>query len=187
MERSNSEHADQIRRQPEEALSHDAEVLRVALIREHDERRRADCLAKMQTDVVQLALDLLVRDFDIESFFGGLTKNMVEESDSHVCAVWLIDDEQWLHRRSRISHDLFDDSPGRGARDQRVAMSMNVREELLAQNVDGRDALQIEQHSLVWLIEQGLRPVSHQLTGLRSCESTVESKSDDRCFSITLP
>ena len=43
----------------------------------------------MQTEVVQLALDLLVREPDIESFFGGLTKTMVEESDSHVCGVWL--------------------------------------------------------------------------------------------------
>ena len=94
MEPSNCEQAHQTHPQPEEALSHDPEVLRVALIREWGERRRADCLAKMQTDVVKLALDLLVRDPDIESFFGGLTKNMVEESDSHVCAVWLIDEAQ---------------------------------------------------------------------------------------------
>jgi len=93
VEPSTREHAQQAH-QPEEAPSHDPEVLRVALIREHDERRRADLLAKMQADVVKLALDLLVRDSDIESFFGGLTKNMVEESDSHVCAVWLIDEER---------------------------------------------------------------------------------------------
>ena len=42
-----------------------------------------ECLAKMQADVVQLALDLLVREPDVEGFFGALTKNMVEESDSH--------------------------------------------------------------------------------------------------------
>ncbi len=78
----------------EEATSHDPEVLRAALIREHGERRRAECLAKMQADVVKLALDLLVREPDIESFFGGLTKTMVEESDSHVCAVWLVDEQQ---------------------------------------------------------------------------------------------
>jgi len=94
VEPSNCEQAHQTHRQPEEALSHDPEVLRVALIRERAERRRADGLAKMHMDVVKLALDLLVRDPDIESFFGGLTKNMVEESDSHVCAVWLIDEAQ---------------------------------------------------------------------------------------------
>src|SRR5262249_22055610 len=78
----------------EAAASTDPEVLRAALIREHDELRRAESLAKMQADVVRLALDLLVRDPDLESFFGGLTKTMVEETGSHVCAVWLIDDEQ---------------------------------------------------------------------------------------------
>src|SRR5436305_13968678 len=72
----------------------DPEVLRAALTRETAERRRAECLAKMQTDVVQLALDLLVREPDIEGFFGALTKTMVDEGDSHACAVWLIDDDR---------------------------------------------------------------------------------------------
>jgi signal transduction histidine kinase len=72
----------------------DPQVLREALARETRERRRAECLAKMQTDVVKLALDLLVREPDIEGFFGALTKTMVDEGDSHACAVWLIDDEQ---------------------------------------------------------------------------------------------
>ena len=40
----------------------------------------------MQTEVVQLALDLLVREPDIEGFFGALEKTMVEESESHACA-----------------------------------------------------------------------------------------------------
>ena len=55
----------------------DPDVLRAALTRETAARRRADCLAKMQADVVQLALDLLVREPDIEGFFGALTKTMV--------------------------------------------------------------------------------------------------------------
>jgi signal transduction histidine kinase len=46
----------------------------------------------MQAEVVKLALDLLVREPDVEGFFGGLTKTMVEESESYTCAVWLIDD-----------------------------------------------------------------------------------------------
>jgi signal transduction histidine kinase len=62
------------------------------LIRESAERRRAECRADMQTAVVKLALDLLVREPDIERFFGALTKTMVEESESHTCGVWLIDD-----------------------------------------------------------------------------------------------
>jgi signal transduction histidine kinase len=79
-------------RQPAEAASNDPDVLRAALIRESSERRRAECRANMQTEVVKLALDLLVREPDIEGFFGALTKEMVEESESHTCAVWLIDE-----------------------------------------------------------------------------------------------
>jgi signal transduction histidine kinase len=79
-------------RQPPEITSEDPEVLRAALVREASERRRAECTADMQTAVVKLALDLLVREPDIEGFFGALTREMVEESESHTCAVWLIDE-----------------------------------------------------------------------------------------------
>jgi signal transduction histidine kinase len=79
--------------QPKDAGSNDPEVLRAALIRESNERRRAECRANMQTEVVKLALDLLVREPDVEGFFGALCKTMVEESDSHTCALWLLDDE----------------------------------------------------------------------------------------------
>ena len=86
---------------PKEVTSQDPEVLRAALIRESVERRRAECSAGMQTEVVKLAFDLLVREPDIEGFFGGLARTMVEESESHVCAVWLLDEshtqcELWL-------------------------------------------------------------------------------------------
>src|SRR5918994_2052763 len=77
---------------PPEAASSDPEVLRAALLRESGERRRAECSAHMQTEIVQLALDLLVREPDIEGFFGALAKTMVEESESHTCAMWLIDE-----------------------------------------------------------------------------------------------
>ena len=60
---------------PNEAASHDPAVLRAALLRESIERRRAECRANMQTEVVKLALDLLVREPDIEGFFGGLTQD----------------------------------------------------------------------------------------------------------------
>ncbi|HKB12913.1 MAG TPA: GAF domain-containing sensor histidine kinase [Vicinamibacterales bacterium] len=111
---------------PPELSSSDPEVLRSALLREHDARRRADCLAAMQTEVVQLALDLLVREPDIEGFFGGLTKTMVEDTGSAGCAVWLLDDERtecelWMAyfgdrlytrrggelERLRFPHELF--------------------------------------------------------------------------------
>src|SRR5918995_1499835 len=77
---------------PQEMTSTDVEVLRAALLREAGERRRAECSATMQMEVVKLALDLLVREPDVEGFFGGLTKTMVEESESYACAVWLLDD-----------------------------------------------------------------------------------------------
>jgi signal transduction histidine kinase len=70
----------------------DPDVLRAALMQETCERRRAECLARMQTDVVQLALDLLVKQPDVEGFFGALTKTMVERGECHCCAVWLIDE-----------------------------------------------------------------------------------------------
>ena len=75
------------------AGEHDPDVLRAALTREISERRRAECLARMQADVVQLALDLLVREPDIDGFFGALTKTMVEEGECHTCAVWLLEDD----------------------------------------------------------------------------------------------
>jgi signal transduction histidine kinase len=86
---------------PREVGSADPEVLRAALIRESMERRRAECSANMQTEVVKLAQDLLVREPDIEGFFGGLAKTMVEESESNTCAFYLIDEtrercELWL-------------------------------------------------------------------------------------------
>jgi signal transduction histidine kinase len=87
--------------QPEAATSNDPEVLRAALLREAAERRRAECRADMQTEIAKLATDLLVREPDIEGFFGALTKVMVEESESHTCGVWLIDEpgehcELWM-------------------------------------------------------------------------------------------
>ena len=75
-------------------MSHDPEVLRAALLREAGERRRAECRATIQTEVVKLALDLLVREPDVEGFFGALTKTMVDLGENHACGVWLVDDDQ---------------------------------------------------------------------------------------------
>ena len=64
-----------------------------ALAREIDERRRAECMAHIQSDAVQLALDLLVREPDIAGFFRVFIKTLVEECESHACGVWLLDDD----------------------------------------------------------------------------------------------
>jgi signal transduction histidine kinase len=79
---------------PVEADSDDPEVLRAALLREFSERSRADCLARMQAEVVQLALDQLVQQPDLEGFFGALLKTVVEEGEGHACGVWLIDENR---------------------------------------------------------------------------------------------
>jgi signal transduction histidine kinase len=73
--------------------SNDPVELRAALLRESRGRQRAECRADMQTEIVKLALDLLVREPDIVAFFAALTKVMVEESESHTCGVWLIDED----------------------------------------------------------------------------------------------
>jgi signal transduction histidine kinase len=72
----------------------DVDGLRAALAREMTERRRAECLAKIQTDVVQFAVDLLVREPNIEGFFRALLKTLADEGESHKVAVWLIDEDQ---------------------------------------------------------------------------------------------
>src|SRR5688572_29929694 len=77
-------------RAPVEALSNDIETVRAALLREWDGRRNAECLSNMQAEIVTLALDLLAREPDIEGFFGALSKAVVEEGESHTCAVWLL-------------------------------------------------------------------------------------------------
>jgi signal transduction histidine kinase len=84
----------EVRLESAEVQSNDPNVLRAALIRETAARRRAECFGRMQADVVQRALDLLVLEPDIERFFGGLTKMMVDEGESHTCAVWLIDEPE---------------------------------------------------------------------------------------------
>jgi signal transduction histidine kinase len=72
----------------------DVDTLRAALETERGERRRAQCLASIQSGAVQLALDLLVREPDIDGFFGMFTKTLTEECESHACGVWLIDEDQ---------------------------------------------------------------------------------------------
>ena len=81
-------------RQPEELASSDPDVLRAALAREAAARRHAECMVQIQTGAVQLALDLLVREPDIEGFFAEFTQTLVVLCESHACGVWLIDEDQ---------------------------------------------------------------------------------------------
>src|SRR5712692_4393478 len=68
-------------------------ALKARLFRETDERRRAQCMAKIQSHAVQLTLDLLVREPDPESFFRVLMKALLDQTESQTCGVWLLDEE----------------------------------------------------------------------------------------------
>jgi len=69
------------------------DALRAALARETADRRRAECAGHIQSDAVQLALQLLVREPDIAGFFRAFIKALVDQSESHACGVWLLDDD----------------------------------------------------------------------------------------------
>ena len=71
----------------------DVQTLRDALQSAHDNRRRAECMATIQTDAVQLALDLLVREPDVDGFFREFMARVVDDTESHGCGVWLLNDD----------------------------------------------------------------------------------------------
>ena len=74
--------------------SGDAAALHAALLNEATERRRAECLANIQTEITKYTLELLVRVPDLDAFFHALLKTLAEEGESHAAGVWLIDDEK---------------------------------------------------------------------------------------------
>ena len=74
--------------------SGDAAELRSALASEAKQRRRAECLANIQTEITKYTLDLLVRVPDLDAFFRALLKTLAEEGESHAAGVWLIDEDQ---------------------------------------------------------------------------------------------
>ena len=75
---------------PIQAYQPSLDALRTALAREIDDRRRAECALRIQSDAVQLALQLLVREPDVTGFFRAFIKALVDESESHACGVWLL-------------------------------------------------------------------------------------------------
>jgi len=81
--------------------------LRDQLSRATDDWRRAECMARIQSNAVQLALDLLVREPDIEGFFRVFIKTLVEESESHACGVWLVDAEGRVDMWMAVIGDRF--------------------------------------------------------------------------------
>src|SRR5262249_37434915 len=79
---------------PEEFWTDSLERLKARLEEEVGQRRRANCMAHIQTHAVQLALDLIVREADIEGFFRAFMQSLIEMGDSHACAVWLLNDDE---------------------------------------------------------------------------------------------
>ena len=60
---------------------------------EFERRKRAECMAHMQTYTVKLALDLLVREPDLDGFFRGFIRTLIEQGESDACGVFLLDEE----------------------------------------------------------------------------------------------
>src|SRR5262249_9009661 len=58
-----------------------------------DDRQRAECMAAIQSEAVELALGLLVTHPDLRGCFRMFIKRLGEDSDSHACGVWLLDEE----------------------------------------------------------------------------------------------
>ena len=77
-----------------EELAPELEIaqLTAALDALRDDRQRAECMAAIQSDAVQLALDLLVTHPDLRGFFRAFIKRLVDDSEAHACGVWLLDE-----------------------------------------------------------------------------------------------
>ena len=73
--------------------SGDVSALRTALTHEATERRRAECLANIQTEITKYTLDLIVREPDLDGFFRALLKTLAEEAESTVAGVWLLNED----------------------------------------------------------------------------------------------
>jgi signal transduction histidine kinase len=69
------------------------DTLRQALDDAIGQTRRADCMSRVQSDAMQMALELLVREPDIDGFFRVFIKSLVEECESIACSVWLLADD----------------------------------------------------------------------------------------------
>jgi signal transduction histidine kinase len=76
------------------------EAMQAALARANDERRWAECSSRIQSDAMQRALDLLVREPDINGFFRLFIQSIVEECEAYACGVWLLDDASAFARAS---------------------------------------------------------------------------------------
>lgn len=75
-----------------ESLSEEHARLTAELAELRGDRQRAECMASIQSDAVQLALDLLVTHPDLRGFFRAFIKRLVDDAESPACGVWLLDE-----------------------------------------------------------------------------------------------
>lgn len=74
--------------------SGDVAALRTALVTASAERRRAECLVSIQSEVTQSTLDLLVRVPNLDAFFRAQLATLAEQGESQAAGIWLIDDDK---------------------------------------------------------------------------------------------
>ncbi len=67
--------------------------LKARLRSETGERRRAQCMAEIQSHVMQLKLELLDQEPDPDNFFRLLLRALLDRTESQACGVWLLDDD----------------------------------------------------------------------------------------------
>lgn len=73
----------------EEAIDYSATSIEA----EVEKRKRAECMAYVQKQTVQLALELLVREPDLNGFFRGFIRMLIEQGENNACGVFLLDEE----------------------------------------------------------------------------------------------
>lgn len=69
------------------------ERLNAELARRTEQRKRAECMAAIQSHTVQLALDLIARETDIDGFFRAFMKSLIDMAESQACGVFILDED----------------------------------------------------------------------------------------------
>src|SRR5580704_4163341 len=90
--RAHSPHNQVMSASPDAPAIVDLDGLQAELSQIRDDKMRAECMAAIQRDAVQLTLDLLVAHPDLRGFFRMFIKRLVDEVDARACGVWLLDE-----------------------------------------------------------------------------------------------
>jgi signal transduction histidine kinase len=106
------------------ADSGDPVALRAALLHEAAERRRAECLANIQTEITKYMLELMGQGPALDAFFRALLKTLAEEGESYAAGVWLLDEDKqdcefWM---AHLFGEVFDASKPHPTYSPRLAM-----------------------------------------------------------------